>query len=44
MLCRMEQIKALVDSSGSLEPPKLALPSVDLSCYDALLHSPQEVA
>jgi len=43
-LLRMEQIKALVDSSGSLEPPKLVLPSVDLSCYDALLHSPQEVA
>lgn len=43
-LVRMEQIKALVDSSGSLEPPKMAPPSVDLSCYDALLHSPQEVA
>lgn len=40
----MEQIKALVDASSSLEPPKMIPPSVDLSCYDALLHSPQEVA
>ena len=43
-LLSMEQIKALVDSSSSFEPPKMASPSVDLSCYDALLHSPQEVA
>jgi transposase InsO family protein len=43
-LCHMDQIKALVDSSGSLEPPQMAPPSVDLSCYDALLHAPQEVA
>jgi hypothetical protein len=44
-LFSMEQIKTLVDSSSSLEPPKMiASPSVDLSCYDALLHSPQEVA
>jgi transposase len=43
-LFSMEQIKALVDSSSSLEPPKIASPSVDLSCYDALLNSPQEVA
>jgi transposase InsO family protein len=43
-LCRMEQIKALVDSSSSLEPPKMVPPLVDLSCYDALLCSPQEVA
>jgi transposase InsO family protein len=43
-LCRMEQIKALVDSSAGLEPPKMVPPSVDLSCYDALLYSPQEVA
>lgn len=43
-LLRMEQVKALVDSSSSLEPPKIVPPSVDLSCYDALLHSPQEVA
>ena len=43
-LLSMEQIKALVDSSGILEPPKIVPPSVDLSCYDALLHSPQEVA
>ena len=40
----MEQVKALVASSSSLEPPKLAPPTVDLSCYDALLDSPQEVA
>lgn len=40
----MEQIKALVDSGSSLEPPKIAPPSVDLSCYDALLQTPQEVA
>jgi len=43
-LLRMEQIKALVDSRSSLEPPKMVPPSVDLSCYDALLQSPQEVA
>jgi transposase len=43
-LARMEQIKALVDASSSLEPPKIAPPTVDLSCYDALLHAPQEVA
>jgi transposase InsO family protein len=40
----MEQIKALVASSSNLEPPKLTVPTVDLSCYDALLQSPQEVA
>ena len=44
MLFSMEQIKALVDSCSRLEPPKIAPPSVDLSCYDALLQSPQEVA
>lgn len=43
-LFSMEQVKALVDSSGSLEPPNIVPPSVDLSFYDALLHSPQEVA
>ena len=43
-LSGMEQVKALVDSSGSLEPPHIVPPSVDLSFYDALLHSPQEVA
>ena len=43
-LSRMEQIKALVDSGSTFEPPKLVPPLVDLSCYDALLHSPQEVA
>lgn len=40
----MEQVKALVDSSGCLEPPHIVPPSVDLSFYDSLLHSPQEVA
>jgi hypothetical protein len=43
-LLGMEQIKALVDSSGMGELPKMVAPEVDLSCYDALLHSPQEVA
>jgi transposase len=43
-LSSMEQVKALAGSGSSLEPPKIAPPSVDLSCYDALLHSPQEVA
>lgn len=42
-LTGMEQIKALVDAGDRFQPPKMATFKVDLSCYDALLHS-QEVA
>lgn len=42
-LTGMEQIKALIDATNRFQPPQMATFKVDLSCYDALLHS-QEVA
>jgi hypothetical protein len=40
----MEQVKSLMDSVNRVEPPNMASFKVDLSCYDALLVYPQEVA
>jgi hypothetical protein len=40
----MEQVKSLMDSGNRVEPPNMASFKVDLSCYDALLVYPQEVA
>ena len=40
----MEQVKSLMDSGNRLERPNMASFKVDLSCYDALLVYPHEVA
>ncbi len=43
-LLSRDQIKALVGTNSLVAPPQIVAPMVDLSCYDALLYSLQEVA